>query len=164
MYKNNNETIKNMKNTKSIKLILPLILFNISIISFGQNTPEEIVSKFFTEYQNDGASKALDNLYLNNEWLKRSTDAITNVKQQLGTLNEDYVGKYHGYELIVEKKLSDSFILMSYLVKYDRQPIRFTFQFYKPNKEWRTHSFKYDGNIDEEIEESAKVYYLNLNN
>ena len=53
-------------------------------------------------------------------------------------------------------------ILKSYLVKYDRQPIRFTFQFYKPNKEWRIHSFKYDGNIDDEIEEAAKLYYFKL--
>ncbi|WP_209405780.1 hypothetical protein [Pseudozobellia sp. WGM2] len=52
---------------------------------------------------------------------------------------------------------------MSYLVKFDRQPIRFTFQFYKPYNQWRTHRFKYDGNVDEEIEESAKVYYLDLN-
>lgn len=151
-----------MRNTKLIKLYITVILVCITFNSFGQNTPEEIVSKFFTEYQNDGASKALDNLYSNNKWMNRATDSITKLKQQLGTLNEDYVGKYYGYELIVEKRLSDSFILMSFLVKFDRQPIRFTFQFYKPDNEWRTHSFKYDGNIDDEIEESAKVYYLDL--
>lgn len=117
---------------------------------------------FFITYQKDGASKALDNLYSNNKWMSRATDAVANLKQQLGTLNEDYVGKYYGYELIVEKQLSDSFVFMSYLVKFDRQPIRFTFQFYKPDNKWRTHSIKYDGNVETEIEESAKVYYLDL--
>lgn len=145
-----------------MKTFATLILFTFSLISFGQNTPKEIVSKFFTEYEKKETSKALDNLYANNNWMKRSTDAITNLKQQLNSLNEDYVGKYYGYELIVEKKLSDSFVLMSYLVKFDRQPIRFTFQFYKPDNEWRTHSFKYDGSIEDEIEESAKVYHLIL--
>jgi len=149
---------------KLMKKYLTIILFSFSFLSFGQNTPKEIVSIFFTQYKDEGASQALDNLYKNNKWINRATDAITNLKQQLEALNEDYVGKYYGYELITEKKLSDSFILMSYLVKYDRQPIRFTFQFYKPNNEWITFSFKYDGNIDEEIEESAKVYYLNLKN
>ncbi|MDY7395762.1 hypothetical protein UMM65_10945 [Aureibaculum sp. 2210JD6-5] len=153
-----------MKNTKLLKAYLTIILVSFSLISFAQNSPKEIVSKFFTDYKNEGASKALDNLYSNNKWMNRATDAITQLKQQLGTLDEDYVGKYYGYELIVEKKLSDSFILMSYLVKFDRQPIRFTFQFYKPDNEWRTHSFKYDGSIDDEIEESAKVYYLDLKN
>lgn len=153
-----------MKNLTITKTFIALILFSFSFIGFAQSTPKDIVSKFFTEYKTDGASKALDNLYSNNEWMIRATDAITNLKQQLLTLNEDYVGKYYGYELIVEKRLSDSFILMSYLVKYDRQPIRFTFQFYKPDNEWRTHSFKYDGSLDDEIEESAKVYYLDLKN
>jgi hypothetical protein len=153
-----------MKYTNLIKRYITIFLFFLSFVALGQKMPEEIVSKFFMEYQNDGASEALDNLYSNNEWIKRSTDAITNLKQQLKTLNEDYVGKYYGYELIVSKRLSDSFVLMSYLVKFDRQPIRFTFQFYKPDNEWRTHSFKYDGTIDEEIEESAKVYYLDLKN
>lgn len=147
-----------------MKTYITIILLSFSFIGIGQTTPKEIVSKFFTEYQKDGVSKALDNLYSNNEWMSRATDAITNLKQQLNTLNKDYVGNYYGYELIVEKRLSDSFILMSYLVKYDRQPIRFTFQFYKPDTEWRTHSFKYDGTIDDEIEESAKVYYLDLKN
>jgi len=153
-----------MKNTKLLKVYLTIILVSFSMIGFGQNAPKEIVSKFFTDYKNEGASKALDNLYSNNKWMNRAKDAITQLKQQLGTLDEDYVGKYYGYELIVEKRLSDSFILMSYLVKFDRQPIRFTFQFYKPDNEWRTHSFKYDGSIDDEIEESAKVYYLDLKN
>ncbi|MGB1308027.1 MAG: hypothetical protein ACPG6B_03895 [Oceanihabitans sp.] len=153
-----------MKNTKRIKNCIAIIMLTFSTISFAQNKPEEIVAKFFTEYQNEGASKALDNLYSNNKWMNRKTDAITKLKQQFGTLNEDYVGKYYGYELIVEKKLSNSYILLSYLVKFERQPIRFTFQFYKPDNEWLTQSFKYDGNIDEEIEESAKVYYLELKN
>lgn len=151
-----------MKNITFTKTFITIILFFISFIGFSQNTPQEIVSKFFTEYKTEGASIALDNLYSNNEWMSRATDAITNLKQQLATLNEDYVGKYYGYELIVEKRLSDSFILMSYLVKYDRQPIRFTFQFYKPDNEWRTQSFKYDSTIDDEIEEAAKVYHLDL--
>ena len=146
-----------------MKTYLTLIFLAISFISVGQKSPKEIVSNFFTEYKNDGSSKALDDLYSNNEWISRSTDAITKLKQQVESLNEDYVGKYYGYELIVEKRLSDSFVLMSYLVKFDRQPVRFTFQFYKPDNEWRTHSFKFDGAIDEEIEESAKVYYLELN-
>lgn len=162
MLTDNQPKPKTMKNKNFLKFFIILLFFSFSITSIGQNSPEEIVAEFFTVYKNDGASKALDNLYANNKWMSRATDDITQLKQQIGTLNEDYVGKYYGYELIVKKKLSNSFILMSYLVKYDRQPIRFTFQFYKPSDNWRTHSFKYDGGIDTEIEESAKVYYLDL--
>lgn len=126
----------------------------------AQNTPKEMATKFFVDYKSEGASKALDKLYSSNKWMERVTDGITNLKSQLEGLNEDYVGKYYGYELIGEKKLAESYVLLSYLVKFDRQPIRYTFQFYKPDETWVLYSFKFDANIDNEIEESAKLYYL----
>lgn len=143
------------------KTIIAFILL-LNTIIFAQKTPDEIVEQFFIEFKEEGSSKALDNLYKQNKWISKSGDAVIQLKNQIESLNEDYVGEYYGYELILEKKLGDSYILKSYIVKYDRQPIRFTFQFYKPNKEWRIHSFKYDGNIDNEIEEAAKLYYFKL--
>jgi len=145
------------------KIIIALPFLLITFIAFAQNSPQETVEQFFVEFENKGGSVALDNLYKPNKWISRNTDAITQLKSQIEGLNEDYVGKYYGYELILEKTLTDSYILMSYLVKYDRQPIRFTFQFYKPNKEWVIYSFKFDGAITEEIEETAKLYNFRLN-
>ncbi|MCK7591663.1 hypothetical protein M0G43_13830 [Subsaxibacter sp. CAU 1640] len=153
-----------MKTTRLFKTFITLAFLSFSFMGFAQNTPKEIVSKFFNEYKTEGAAIALDNLYANNQWILQAEDAVTDLKQKISSLTEDYVGKFYGYELITEKKLSDSFILMSYLVKFDRQPIRFTFQFYKPYDQWRTHSFQYDGNIDDELEEAAKVPNLSLKN
>ncbi len=152
-----------MKRNYKIKLILAFAVFSMTHSGIAQRSPKEIVDQFFTDYKTVGSSMALDNLYKTNKWMDRATDAITNLKSQLEGLNEDYVGEYYGYELIVEKKLSQSYILLSYLVKFDRQPIRYTFQFYKPNDKWSLYSFKYDGSIDAEIEEAAKLYYLDLN-
>lgn len=146
-------------NQRTVLLTAFLLLICTSI--YAQNTPTEMAGRFFEEYQNKGVSEALDNLYETNKWLERNKDAISNLKTQMQGLNEDYVGKFYGYELIVEKKLSESFLLLSYLVKYDRQPVRFTFQFYKPDQHWKLYSFKYDSDIDSEIEEAAKLYYLN---
>lgn len=146
----------NLKSTS----ILIVALFFFNIMGNAQSTPIEIVETFFKDYVKSGSSIALDNLYSTNKWMTRSADAIVNLKSQMQGLNDDYVGKYYGYELIVEKRLTESFVLLSYLVKYDRQPLRFTFQFYKPNDTWMIFSFQYDGNMDEEIEEAAKLYYL----
>lgn len=146
---------------KKIIITIPFLL--LTFVSFAQKLPKEIVDQFFVEFENKGSSVALDNLYKPNKWISRNTDAITQLKSQVEALNEDYVGKYYGYEFILEKKLTDNYILMSYLVKYDRQPIRFTFQFYKPNKEWVIYSFKYDGTVSEEIEETARLYNFRLN-
>jgi len=145
-----------------LKITSVLILFFGILNIAAQTNPKDIASDFFVNYQKDGASVALDNLYSTNKWMERATDAITNLKSQLEGLNEDYVGKYYGYELLGEKKIAESYVLLSYLVKFDRQPIRYTFQFYKPNDKWVIYSFKFDANIDDEIEESAKLYYLNI--
>lgn len=144
------------------KTILIITLF-VSFTAAAQSDPTDVVELFFTEFKEKGVAVAVDNLYKPNKWISKSADAIIQLKSQLQGLNEDYVGKYYGKELILEKKLADSFILMSYLVKYDRQPIRFTFQFYKPNDIWMIHSFKFDGNLDVEIEEAAKLYNFRLN-
>ncbi|AXO79408.1 hypothetical protein DZC78_03085 [Olleya aquimaris] len=143
------------------KQLLFAMLF-VSCFSFSQSKPKEISELFFKEFKESGASTAIDNLYKPNKWISKNTDAIIQLKSQIAGLNEDFVGKLYGHELMFEKKLADSYILLSYIVKYDRQPIRFTFQFYKPNDQWIIHSFKYDGNIGEEIEESAKLYNFRL--
>jgi hypothetical protein len=149
-----------MKINLKVTSILFIALFLFKISGYTRSTPTEIVDTVFKDYVKSGSSIALDNLYSTNKWMTRSADAIVNLKSQMEGLNDDYVGKYYGYELIVEKRLTESFVLLSYLVKYDRQPLRFTFQFYKPNDTWMIFSFQYDGNMDEEIEEAAKLYYL----
>jgi len=151
-----------MKRKLNLTSIIAIIFLFTSCFCSAQSNPKEIVDKFFIDYQSDGSSTALDKLYSTNKWMERATDAITKIKSQLEGLNEDYVGKYYGYELIVEKKLGESYILLSYLVKFDRQPIRYTFQFYKPKDKWSIYSFQFDGSIDDEIEEAAKIYFLDL--
>jgi hypothetical protein len=151
-----------MKKNKITRYVLILPLFLLTLNAFAQKTPNDLVTKFFSDYEENGVSTALDNLYKTNKWLIRSTDAIVKLKTQMEGLNEDFVGKYYGYELIVEKKLTDSFLLQSYLVKFDRQPIRYTFEFYKPKDQWMIFGLQYDGNLDDEIEQAAKLYYLDL--
>jgi len=147
------------KNLKVVMLVSMLMFLQ---STFAQDKPEELVEKFFVNYQKIGASGAIDSLYATNDWVNRKTDEISSLKNQIEGLTEDYVGQYYGYELIVEKKVANSYLLVSYLVKFDRQPIRFTFQFYKPNNEWKIFAFQYDGNLDDEIEEAAKLYYQKL--
>lgn len=144
-------------------IIITISIFLFSISSNSQNSPKEIIHQFFEEFENHGSRVALDNLYKPNKWMNRNADVIEKLKTKVGGLNEEFVGKYYGYEFIVEKRLTDSYVLMCYLVKYERQPIRFTFEFYKPNQNWVIQGFKFDGNMDDEIEEAAKLYNFRLN-
>ncbi|WGF93886.1 hypothetical protein [Aequorivita marisscotiae] len=143
-----------------MKKSLIILVLVASQFMVAQNSPKEMAATFFVNYQNEGASIAIDKLYSSNKWMEQATEAITNLKNKLEGLNENYVGQYYGYELIGEKKLAESYVLLSYLVKFDRQPIRYTFQFYKPDQTWILYSFKFDSDIDKEIEEAAKLMYL----
>ncbi len=131
------------------------------LITFLSSTPGELIKKFFTEYPKN-SSKAIDDLYATNPWTVRIKDAIENIKKEVSSYNVDYVGEYYGSELITQKQFSESFVLYTYMVKYDRQPMRFAFQFYKPNDKWALHSFSIDSNLGDELTEAGKLYFLKL--
>jgi hypothetical protein len=144
------------------KQILVIVMSVFTFTTYGQTPDEGLIKNFFNGYSKN-PSKSIDDLYATNPWSVRIKDGIENIKKEINSYTEDYVGKYYGYELITKKQFSESFILYSYLVKYDRQPMRFIFKLYKPNDKWTLYSFKVDSDLDVEIEEAAKLYYLNLN-
>jgi hypothetical protein len=144
-----------------MKKLLILFLISISGNLFAQSSPQDLIDTFFTTYEKD-AGKAVKELYATNKWTERIKDDIDKVIGTVNGFTESYMGKYYGYEIITKKKFSESFELYSYMVKYDRQPIRFIFKFYKPNDKWVLYSYALDDNLDAEIQEAAKLYYLEL--
>tara|TARA_R110002049_G_C8859615_1_gene538081 strand:+ start:79 stop:537 length:459 start_codon:yes stop_codon:yes gene_type:complete len=148
---------------RKIKLLTFLIVIILSTnILKAQSTTEEITTEFFKTYEKS-PQKAVDYVFGTNKWMiDRNKDGIENVKSQL-TNFLGLVGEYYGYEKITEKSVGKSFKLVSYMIKYDRQPMRFTFVFYKPNDKWQVQNFKFDDSLDDELEESGKVYRLKEN-
>ncbi len=133
--------------------ILIVFAFSVSITQ-AQEGPADIIKNFFKKYEkNPGA--AFDYLYSNNEWMQRSQDDIDNLKMQVQNATT-LIGTYQGYELLDTRKLGESFVLYSYLIKYQRQPMRFVFEFYKPESQWKTYGFSYDKNPDTDLENSSR--------
>ena len=126
---------------------------------YAQKTPQDLINGFFSSYEKD-PGKAVKEMYKTNVWMERIKDDIDNIANKLNGFTIDYIGKYYGYELITSQKFSESFVLYSYLVKYDRQPLRFTFKFYKPNDTWVLYGFQYDDTFSTDIEEASKINYL----
>jgi hypothetical protein len=150
-----------MKQRILLRQVVIIVLTCISLSVFGQANPDDIINTFFKEYAKT-PSKAVEDIYATNPWTARIKDGIEAMKQEVNKYTVDYVGKYYGYELITKKQLSESFILYSYMVKYDRQPMRFIFKLYKPNDRWTLFSLDIDSDLDDELEQAAKIYYLNL--
>ncbi len=136
-----------------------LFLFISQSNLMSQDTPILLIDKFFDDYEKIDISTALDNLYETNTWVARDMVVQLKAKMKLELENEEFIGKMYGYETLAIKSVNSSLKLYSYLVRYDRQPIRFTFQFYRPNDKWMIYSFKYDAELPDELEESARMYY-----
>jgi S-methylmethionine-dependent homocysteine/selenocysteine methylase len=148
-----------MKTKLTVILLCGL---TISTNVWAQSTSQSLIDTFFSDYQNSGADVAVTKLYATNPWTSRIQDQIDNVKAQLSRYDKDLVGEYYGYEKIVTRSISNSFELHAYFMKYDRQFLRVTFMFYNPNGKWRLYSFSFDSSYDDELEEAAKVYNLEL--
>jgi hypothetical protein len=54
---------------------------------------------------------------------------------------------------------ADCFSIQTYLLKYDRQPLRLTFKLYKPGDKWIMYSFSYDDTLDEDLEKALNWRY-----
>lgn len=143
------------------KLFLIGLLFY-SFNSSAQEGPQKLIDEFFNLYKNKGTNEAIDYIFSTNKWMKDSKDQIESVKIKLnGTLKQ--IGDYNGYNLITIKTLGDHLSLYTFMVRYDRQPLRFSLLFYKPQEQWRLQNFSYDASIPDELEEASKAYRLKEN-
>jgi len=115
----------------------------------------QIIDAFFKKYKDKGADTAIDYLFSTNKLLA-GLPQLSVLKVKLDSLPQS-AGKYVVHKLIVQKSSSPSLFFYSYLVKFENQPYRFTFMFYKPQNEWELYRFKYDDQIDSELEEAGKI-------
>jgi len=125
------------------------------------NTPEEFSKRFFEIYSTKPMD-AIDFLFSGEKPTKELKDDIIAIKKNLNvTINLD--GAYNGYEPITEKNVGGSLKLMSYMVKYDKQPVRFIFLYYKPKDVWKVYTFEFNTNLDDELNVAAGVDKLKGN-
>jgi len=114
-----------------------------------------IVEVFFKKYKDEGTEQAIDYLFGTNK-LFNDTTQISGLKKKLVLLRQT-VGLYLGKEFIMQKNAGKSLYFYSYIVKFENQPVRFTFMFYKPKNEWVLYHFKYDADLDTELENSGRI-------
>ena len=149
-----------MNKTRFIFIFIVLSLSSCKEEPFTIKEPFTIINDFFYTYKNEGSEKALSEIFQTNSQLfKESRNKIDEVLNKLNNITS-VVGKYHGFELICEKGIGSSLKQYSYLVKYEYQPLRFRFTFYKINDNWKLISFRFDDDLVEELSEASKVYFL----
>ena len=132
-----------------------LFIFAFSFIFFSQvdilraqNQPEDQVNRFFATYQNS-PNEALDELFASNKWMMENQGNLNEVKVKLNNILP-LIGKFQGFEKISEINKGESLIQLIYFGKYERQPLRYIFLFYKPSDKWMIFNFLFDDNILED--------------
>ena len=116
-------------------------------------------SVFFEKYKSNTLD-AMNFMYSSNKNFENNKAAIDSLNIKLVNLIKQ-LGEYKGSEFITERKVGESLILRSYLVKYDLQPIRFTFMYYKPKDRWILYYFYFDSSVEEELKSSAQLQFMN---
>ncbi len=128
----------------------------------AQTAPAEdyhqITSTFFQKLSEKMPGEAVEYVFSFNPWAQRKADEIQNAKSSLANF-VSLVGEYQGNELIDEKMLGGRFVNVVYFGYFERQPIRFDFQFYKQKKGWVTYYFYSDDSFSAEMVEAAKAEY-----
>ncbi|MEZ7491196.1 hypothetical protein QO198_06475 [Pseudoalteromonas distincta] len=136
-----------------MKIIFAALLLLSSGVS--ANNYQEEVDKFFELYADEKTSDAVDSIYASNKYVSSIPDQVKQIKTQLSSL-DDLVGEINFISKVSDYKVGELFVHVTYLVTYDRQPIRFEFQFFKVKEGWRIYSMSFDDNIDEDIKELAR--------
>lgn len=145
-----------------MKKLFIITLVVCSFSTFAQTDPQKMIDEFFTRYKSKSPADAVEYIFSTNKWMNDSKDQIESIKIKLNSTVKQ-VGDYYGYNLIAKKTVGEHLAFYTFLVRYDRQPLRYNFLFYKANDKWAILNFSYDDGIDEELKEAAKPYRLKEN-
>ncbi|MGJ8693544.1 MAG: hypothetical protein ACSHW0_13825 [Thalassotalea sp.] len=153
------------QQVKSVSIIASLLVamclpFSTYAVASGFQAE---IDDFFKLYQAGKVNLAVDTIYQSNSYVTAIPDQIMQVKNQLNSLN-GLMGALHHIDKINDYYVGDKFVHSTYLVIYDRQPLRFEFQFFKVKKQWRIYSFSFDDDLTDDIERLARKAAIELNN
>ena len=113
------------------------------------------IDKFFNLYKTGNIEKAVASIYGTNPYISAVPDQVANVKTQLGSV-KGLVGDIVEIHHIDTYKVANAFVHVTYIVTYDRQPIRFEFQYFKAKDGWRIYAFSFDQELDSDVQSLAR--------
>ena len=132
-----------------------LLLLTLSFYLKAQTDYDSIPQKFFELFKDKGSDAAIDYVYSSNDFIKQNIQANIKVKTELKKITS-LLGSYRGYELMKTTVYSPSYVKLTYLAKFDRQPLKFIFILYKPKDKWQIQRMRFDDKITDEKQRTAK--------
>ncbi|MFS1523804.1 hypothetical protein ACL7TT_06760 [Microbulbifer sp. 2304DJ12-6] len=143
-------------------VLLTILISSVAANAAGDGYQAEIDS-FFNLLKKGKIEESVSSIYKTNPYMSSVSDQVLNIKNQLASLS-GLVGEMNTLQKIDTYNVEDAFVHVTYLAAYDRQPIRFEFQFFKVKEDWRIYAFSFDDNMDDEIEFLARKKALQSSN
>ncbi|MEM6784520.1 MAG: hypothetical protein AAF624_12390 [Bacteroidota bacterium] len=114
-------------------------------------SPEAQVQRFFDTYAVQ-AEAAVDTFFTNNPYIESNREAVDGLTAQLGEVL-GLVGPFRGYEVVAIRPLGERLVNYLVVVGHDRQPLRFSFTFYRPQETWQAQNFRYTDDFTGDFEQ-----------
>jgi hypothetical protein len=135
--------------------IVAFLIFNNKVLA--QQSPDDMVKKFFDLYKSQGSDLALRNIFLTNNFFMENQDESDNLIAQIRkTAKAD--GEYRGFDILTKKYAGPNLVIFVLLVRHDRSPMTFRMTFYRPTDKWQIQVFNFDTKMTDELEEASKGY------
>jgi hypothetical protein len=141
---------------RRLALLVFACLMGASAHAANDSDYQPLIDKFFVKFEAGKINEAIDEVYSTNPWAQQQKDMIQNIKAQFSGLGP-LMGKYRGRELVGTTRVGGRLVHVTYLALYDRQPVRFEFQFYRPQESWVIYSFSFDTNLSDEVEAASRA-------
>ena len=136
--------------------IITALLIIFTTTCFAEVTPyQKDVDAFFKSLEANKPTQAINDLFKSNPWIKNNPESIKQLELKFESV-VSMIGKYCGYDYLCETTIKDRIAHITYFAYYERQPIKLTFTFYKPEDVWQLQSFSFYDDFMKEIKEMSK--------
>ncbi|MFP4088752.1 MAG: hypothetical protein ACLFUB_05930 [Cyclobacteriaceae bacterium] len=131
------------------KVLITLLWLCCNGLALAQSSVNELTDRFFSLYESENPRTAMLYAFDTNPYISANDDGVINLLNQLNGILE-VVNSYTGYEKVSEEAVGSKLMYRTYLVYYDRQPLRFMFEFYRPRDRWVFSNVMFDTDYAEE--------------
>jgi hypothetical protein len=115
------------------------------------------IESFFNGLKAGGYKASLEDLLESNPAFDMKDSSVLNLVLKFKNLNEGS-GKYIQYKILKKRSIESDVAIYSCLAKYEIKFYRFIFIFYKATDRAVIYKFKFDDELDVELEASINMY------
>jgi hypothetical protein len=149
-----------MTTSATVVVVFALSLIPVRAIPQSPDTGyKDMVNRFFVLFDEGKYSEAVSYIYSSNPWVQTKSEDVAKVQTGLSKL-PSLMGTLINHEMLTEASIAGGFVHLDYIVNFERQPVRFYFEFHRANRKWITYSFGYQDDLDAWASEKAKSGYL----